>query len=343
MSLPSTDISTDLVKATIGLSSDDVGTLCTAAKTGGSGGYAFSITNNGGAITDGKLIDGASPYFNIWSTYAPGYWKLPVDPSNPVYYQLKRYELTNEYAFILDSFGGYNHAANSPSIAGGSSDMSVQTSYPTQVAISTYCNLGSYDWTTLGASKCRIDIFKNGVRVGHSDPVNVAQDTTLMFNDILFYEDLRYSGTITYILYIQLLNESGNIIGRLPVSSTYTLTVQSSTTHANVFNVNVTIPVSGSWSAMQSAYGYFYRTFTPDEDFTADPTITLQSIYYVLYNSNGTVNSSLNVTSFGSNDGPTAIYNEKAGNSYIFKADSSRLTPNTALGQWVEVTMTFNS
>lgn len=61
MVLPNTGITTNLVKSTIGKNSNDLGELVASSIAGGTGGYAFSITENGG--TTGELINNTKPFF----------------------------------------------------------------------------------------------------------------------------------------------------------------------------------------------------------------------------------------------------------------------------------------
>ena len=73
MILPSSDISIMDVRNYLGCPSTDLGTLVAKAQTGGKSGFAFNIAENGGSNQDGTLIDGAEPYWNIWSTNQPGF------------------------------------------------------------------------------------------------------------------------------------------------------------------------------------------------------------------------------------------------------------------------------
>ena len=117
MSLPTTNITTSMVSSAIGLGSHDIGALCAKAKTGGTGGYAFNIVENGGATSDGTLITSAEPFFNKYSNESPGEWMLPASSTSPVYFRLKRSLIdSSRYAFMLGSFRGYDHSATPPSL-----------------------------------------------------------------------------------------------------------------------------------------------------------------------------------------------------------------------------------
>ena len=58
----------------------DLFRLVAAAKSGGEKGYAFRVAENG--YTDGTrgfMIDGALPYWNIWSPDSPGRFFIDID------------------------------------------------------------------------------------------------------------------------------------------------------------------------------------------------------------------------------------------------------------------------
>lgn len=88
--------STILVKTSNGVETRTVTTLenslyrcCTRSKVGGSSGYAFKIPENGYTRNDGELIDGAEPYWNIWSGMSPGQWDIKL-PDRTLYLRLRR-------------------------------------------------------------------------------------------------------------------------------------------------------------------------------------------------------------------------------------------------------------
>lgn len=75
MALPSTNITTTLVRNTTGVPSNALTEMIGFAKTGGSGGRAFD--------TYGYQIAGAEPYWNKWAANIPGQWDYSrVDPVN---------------------------------------------------------------------------------------------------------------------------------------------------------------------------------------------------------------------------------------------------------------------
>lgn len=148
MALPSTNITTTLVGQAIGVSAHSVGALCTMAATGGVNGYAFKVAELGYPITDGGLIDGALPKFNIWSANSPAelsfsgntmIWRLKRSPSD-----------SSRYAFRLGAFGGYNHSAVAPTFTGDTSFVTYYSdNLPTNRSVAFSVNLGSYDFRNI--------------------------------------------------------------------------------------------------------------------------------------------------------------------------------------------------
>ena len=148
MPLPTSNITTTIVGQAIGVSAHSVGALCSMAATGGINGYAFKVAELGYPITDGGLIDGALPKFNIWSANSPAelsfsgntmIWRLKRSPSD-----------SSRYAFRLGAFGGYNHSAVSPIFTGDTSFTTYyQNSLPTYRSVAFSVNLGSYDFRNI--------------------------------------------------------------------------------------------------------------------------------------------------------------------------------------------------
>ncbi len=132
--LPTTNLRADDIRDTIGIASNNLSHYIVKAKTGGKDGYAFRIKENGYPRTDGELIDGAEPYFNIYSNFSPVEW-LPSSSKGaatgyPIFKcRLKRHPGTNIvidgetitsacYCFNLGLFAGYRHGADAPSVTG---------------------------------------------------------------------------------------------------------------------------------------------------------------------------------------------------------------------------------
>lgn len=117
--LPNTDISIMDVRNCIGCSSIDLGSLVANAKEGGTGGFAFQINENGFSGTKlGYLIDGARPYWNIWSKNSPGKFEFYTDGT--IKYRLRTNgnsdTINPYYRYALGDFRNYNHSAPEPSV-----------------------------------------------------------------------------------------------------------------------------------------------------------------------------------------------------------------------------------
>lgn len=97
----------------------DLGSIVAKAKSGGAGGYAFQIKENGYSTTSlGYLINGASPYWNIWSKNSAGHFEN-YQSSETLRYRLNSNvsdTVNAYYRYSLGDFRNYNHTAPAPSV-----------------------------------------------------------------------------------------------------------------------------------------------------------------------------------------------------------------------------------
>lgn len=144
MILPNNNISIMDVRNITGYPSMDLGSLCAKAKIGGKSGYAFNIKENGGATTDGSLIPGAEPYWNIYSNNSPAKWSVT---GQQLKLKLLRDNGGNNYCFSLGGFRGYNHNAVKPYIFQEGSEIYLQqSSSSVPVGITIFWEFGEVDW-----------------------------------------------------------------------------------------------------------------------------------------------------------------------------------------------------
>ena len=125
--------------------------LCAAARTGGKSGWAFNITEAGGSATDGMLIDGAEPYWNIFSAESPGEWFI-YGASSELKLRLRREAVgsNQKYRFSLGDFAGYNHDAVRPYLFPEGSEIYIQQSqYATLVGVTIFWDFGEIDWASI--------------------------------------------------------------------------------------------------------------------------------------------------------------------------------------------------
>lgn len=156
MILPNNNISIIDVRNALGCPSTDLGTLCSKAKTGGSGGFAFQIKENGFTAKDGHLISGAEPYFNIYSANAPAYWNVV---GQELRYSLKR-DSSKNYCFSLGGFRAYNHEAVKPYLFREGDTIIMQNPNISQYGgVTIFWNFGEIDWESLIGSFDAIRIY----------------------------------------------------------------------------------------------------------------------------------------------------------------------------------------
>ena len=115
MALPSTNITTTLVRNTTGVPSNALTKMIGFAKTGGTGGYAFD--------SNGYQIAGAEPYWNKWAGHIPGEWDYSRPTvENPLIgkmeLRIKRDPpIPTGFTHLLHKLGDfrlYNHSAVAP-------------------------------------------------------------------------------------------------------------------------------------------------------------------------------------------------------------------------------------
>lgn len=144
MILPNNNISIMDVRNAISCPSVSLGYLCSAAQTGGRSGYAFNIKENGTNV-DGLLINGAKPYFNLFSNASPAQW---YRDGLSIKCRLLR-DSSNKYMFSLGGFRGYDSAGVPPSIVFDVQEITFVINESTPVFVPVSCNLGSYNWNNI--------------------------------------------------------------------------------------------------------------------------------------------------------------------------------------------------
>lgn len=160
--LPSTSLRAEDIRDTIGIPSNNLSHYIVKAKSGGKGGYAWNIKENGGVRSDGTLITDAEPYFNIYSPKSPAEWVL-VNSQTSIFgkefqCRLRRHKgeaisigletIDNScYAFDLGQFAGYRHNAG-PVLIYGPDKQYINIDNPDDGAV-IYFDPGSISWHNL--------------------------------------------------------------------------------------------------------------------------------------------------------------------------------------------------
>lgn len=170
MALPTTGITTTIVKQAIGLASNNVGELCTKASIGGVAGRAFKIRLNENdvempsALPLRDLIPGSKPYWNIYSAKSPGEWYKSGGGTVQGEFKFRLGNIpeygTTDPDFSLGDFREYDHSAVPASVTDhlpiyivrGDSGNNPATTY-------WNANLGSYKFeNSMGALPCKLGI-----------------------------------------------------------------------------------------------------------------------------------------------------------------------------------------
>ena len=325
----------------------DLGTLCSKAKSGGSGGYAFSIVENGGALNGGYLINGAEPCFNKWADKSPAEWVLPASYENSVLLRLKRKFDGLRYGFDLQDFALHDIEAPAPTPFGlsrtfnkGAAGSSI--TFDAALKIKT----GNYNWakTPLGGTHCICLTYDaNGVLVSQSthQPIDTSNNF-ITFNNVSFTVSTASVATYEWTSKIALCNSVGDILAMLPVTGSVVIEVVA----AAVNTLKVTIAGNPKVFATGSTLiggGSIYANGTYNSSFGISANgRTLNSITYTIYNSStNAIVSQSTVTSFNAYEYPTVLDVYANGEQETFYASYGNGRPIPGAGQYLSVLMEY--
>lgn len=325
----------------------DLGTLCAKAKTGGTGGYAFNIVENGGALNDGYLINGAEPCFNKWADKSPAEWVLPSSYENNVLLRLKRKFDGLRYGFDLQDFALHDIEAPEPIPFGlaqtfnkGAAGSSI--TFDAVLKIKT----GNYNWakSPLGGTHCMCLTYDSGgVLVSQSthQPIDTSNNF-ITFGNVSFTVSTASVATYEWTSKIALCNSVGDILAMLPVTGSVVIEVVA----AAVNTLKVTIAGNPKVFATGSTLiggGSIYANGTYNSSFGISANgRTLNSITYTIYNSTtNAIVSQTTVTSFNAYEYPTVLDIYANGEQETFYASYGNGRPIPSAGQYLSVMMEY--
>lgn len=314
------------IKNTIGLNSTGLMDLVSRARTGGVNGRAFNTVEGGGTINDGYLIDGAAPFWNIWSNDQPGEWIPPTEVDGPLRLRLRRDSGGGRYRAAMGDFRGYNQNASAP-IPGGGEGNYVATGGTTTYSTTLKPRTGSYNWKKVsGATLFQARVYDGKTLITSSTPAAIGDNVSL---PISFTVNLAISYTKVYTTRIYVgsgtVNDF-NSLGYLPVTGEIVITVSPKpvlTASVKVKGrVNVFSMAEGVVAQNTARYSGTYRL---NSGVTTDGTI-LKSMVYSWGTSEAGNNGSLTVTSFNYKEGPSYLRSYPPGdNKETFTSDPSRV------------------
>ena len=325
----------------------DLGTLCARARSGGSGGYAFNIVENGGALNDGYLINGAEPCFNKWADKSPAEWVLPESYENNVLLRLKRKFDGLRYGFDLQDFALHDIEAPEPTPFGLSRTFTKgaagsSRTFDAVLKIKT----GNYNWakSPLGGTHCMCLTYDSGgVLVSQSthQPIDTSNNF-ITFSNVSFTVSTASVATYEWTSKIALCNSVGDVLAMLPVTGSVVIEVVA----AAVNTLKVTI--AGNPKVFQTGStliggGSIYANGTYNSLFGISANgRTLNSITYTIYNSStNAVVSQTNVTSFNAYEYPTVLDIYANGEQETFYASYGNGRPTPGAGQYLGVLMEY--
>lgn len=147
----------------------------TLARKGGRDGFAFGVVENGSYPEDGYLIEGAYPYWNIYSNDSPGRWELPLDFDKDPFLRFRlRTDARHRYRVRLTDFSGYDPEATAPWVG----DVVITGKMGQEYSRPVRYGVGSYDWRGAGKLITHCALGSRDASVGFvplSEPVPIEQ------------------------------------------------------------------------------------------------------------------------------------------------------------------------
>lgn len=338
MILPDNNVSILMVRNAIGCPSTDLGTLVAKAKIGGKSGYAFNIAENGGS--DGLLIEGAEPYWNLYSRKSAGEWILPELNYNNVYNRLLR-DASGKYKFSLGAFCGYNHEARTVGHVFYSTDAQQYegTQNKKRIGFMPTVVLGGYDWrikTSDGrfqASKVAavIDCTPIGGIIYESPKVELSGQESITFDMMYFEVDTSKIRSYELPSKIALYSSTDDLLGYLPGEGIINIDITGGPIIGQIYvdinsQRNIYTLVGSIRKGSSSLYGTFrYNAVLDDNPEVERP---LKKIDYQAVNrETGVVSRTLSVTSgFRDDELPKRVYREET----QFSVTTTRLIPSSS-------------
>ena len=325
----------------------DLGTLCSKAKTGGTGGYAFNIVENGGALNDGYLINGAEPCFNKWADKSPAEWVLPSSYENNVLLRLKRKFDGLRYGFDLQDFALHDIEAPEP-IPFGLSQTFNKGAAGSSITFNAVLKIktGNYNWAKapLGGTHCMCLTYDSGgVLVSQSthQPIDTSNNF-ITFGNVSFTVSTASVATYEWTSKIALCNSVGDILAMLPVTGSVVIEIVA----AAVNTLSVTIagrPKVFDTGSTLIGGDSIYANGTYNSSFGISANYrTLNSITYIIYNSTtNAIVSQTTVTSFNAYEYPTVLDIYANGEQETFYASYGSGRPTPGAGQYMGVYMEY--
>lgn len=336
MILPNNNISIMDVRNLTGYPSTSQGTLIAVAKIGGKGKFAFNIAENGAAVTDGTLVAGARPYWNIYSPKSPGEWRLPDDPNGEAFFRLKRDD-TGRYCFKLSGFCGYNSAAKEPEAYSGLMSVQQNTGIGNEhtFVYNPYIYLGGMDWRIQDvagrytADKVALVITDAYGKRQVSNKIPLTGQSSVTFEGYRLSVLTHIVTTYEYTTSIELYAANDVKLGVLPVYGKLQIVVTALPKSAEMWvNVDGMLQIYTLKRDLYLSGSNVKGDFEYQRLFDDNPRQRrLQKIVYqAVYLSDLSVASTLTVTTFNNFEWPIILYDNVNKTEVTFSCDKSRIS-----------------
>lgn len=342
-------VTTTDVRNLTGCPSNSVNYLITAAKSGGVNGRAFNTTQGGGNAYLGELIEGALPYWNIFSNESPGEWTVGIGDLNPLIFRLKRDKGGTRYAPMLGAFRNYKH--NSVGPTDNDIDVRIPVSGSKVQNLGIRYKTGEYDWRKLSgnANAAQVAIYNSGgLQIAVSEVMSLTNVNMLLVTNVIINlnsTSFEHVETYTMRMFIgrKVAINDFSIYGYIPIDSIITFTIYK---EKPLVYLNVTLTNTTNNFKLQDAFitGANSWIFTGVCQITKNEFIPLKSITYSTVNEAGDIGSTVTVTSYNLYESPTTveIFKDVGPTLYQdFSVSRSRVTPNASY-PFVQITMIYS-
>lgn len=288
------DIGEQIIKASVG--GKDI-TLTNGSKIKS----AFNIIETGSNAFDGTLIEGAKPYWNIFSNESPGAWEKTEGDDTPLIFRLKPFagDITKGYGFNLDEFDGYNHKAIGPENNNITINVPVGTARLKNVAVKY--KTGDYDWRKIyGVNAAQFNVFGTNVDAV-SEVVTLTGTNVLLISNVAINLASTTSPHIeTFTNRLRLCNKTSadfSIIGYIPIDSIITFNIYQPKTAAKLTvkygESNTTFVINQSFTEYNNRFVFSGRLRISG----SVKDITLKKIEYTLKGINDEVGKIVTISS----------------------------------------------
>lgn len=266
----------------LGVSSRDVGTLCSRAKIGGEQNSAFSNV-------DGVLLYGAQPFWNIYSNGIPAEWYADQDDRLAGLFPKVKLRLGDPtglavYSYRLGGFRNYEHDAIPPAIENKTYYIPGSGGIDTTVR----CTVGTYNWRMVKNAE---QVMKVCLLFQETYDGNVLKMPSVDYSQIqpggvdLVLATQSYIDSGRYSLYLGICNSNDEVVGVLPITGEIVVKKDFISKTVIYTNIDSYVRVDDQYTALDLVYYKIKGRLTVIN--TLNKSYTMKRLRLNFINSNG--------------------------------------------------------